>query len=106
MSKRQKLYMPKMDTEMERIWPDPSVHMHSEHSKHMRGKEAAAAMWERFLEVLPDDDPSAGWSFDTCAVVGNGGSLRLYEQGGYINKHDCVIRFNRGPTAGFERHVG
>ncbi|KAK3269065.1 hypothetical protein CYMTET_22469, partial [Cymbomonas tetramitiformis] len=46
MSKRQKLYMPKMDTEMERIWPDPSVHMHSEHSKHMRGKEAAAAMWE------------------------------------------------------------
>ena len=43
---------------------------------------------------------------DSCAVVGNGGGLLLAEYGPIIDAHDVVIRFNGGPTKGFERHVG
>jgi uncharacterized membrane protein YgcG len=41
-----------------------------------------------------------------CAVVGNGGSLGVYELGSEIDQADLVIRLNAGPTRGFERHVG
>ncbi|QDZ24799.1 sialyltransferase [Chloropicon primus] len=44
--------------------------------------------------------------FGTCAVVGNGGGTLLKEYGKYIDAHDTVIRFNGGPTVGFEKHVG
>lgn len=41
-----------------------------------------------------------------CAVVGNGGSLGVYELGAEIDQANLVIRLNAGPTRGFERHVG
>ena len=41
-----------------------------------------------------------------CAVVGNGGSLGVYELGAEIDEANVVIRLNAGPTRGFERHVG
>jgi len=42
----------------------------------------------------------------TCAVVGNGGGLLARELGATIDAHDVVIRFNGGPTVGFEKWVG
>eukprot|EP00192_Tetraselmis_astigmatica_P008120 CAMPEP_0117647828 /NCGR_PEP_ID=MMETSP0804-20121206/56_1 /TAXON_ID=1074897 /ORGANISM="Tetraselmis astigmatica, Strain CCMP880" /LENGTH=678 /DNA_ID=CAMNT_0005453343 /DNA_START=400 /DNA_END=2436 /DNA_ORIENTATION=- len=42
----------------------------------------------------------------SCAVVGNGGTLLLYNLGPEIDFHDMVIRLNSGPAGGFERHVG
>ena len=49
---------------------------------------------------------AGGGSALSCAVVGNGGSLLLYELGSTIDMHDVVIRLNAGPTNGFETHVG
>eukprot|EP00898_Chlorokybus_atmophyticus_P005324 jgi/Chlat1/5793/Chrsp387S05512 len=52
--------------------------------------------------------PSTEWrpAFNTCAIVGNSGSL-LYEQYGKdIDAHDAVFRFNQAPTLGYEVHVG
>jgi hypothetical protein len=43
----------------------------------------------------------------TCAVVGNGGvNMRDQNQGYGIDGADIVIRFNDGPTSGFEKYVG
>jgi len=42
----------------------------------------------------------------SCAVVGNGGGLKLKQQGGEIDAHNVVIRFNGGPVVGFEKYVG
>jgi len=43
----------------------------------------------------------------TCAVVGNGGvNLKDSNQGYGIDGADIVIRFNDGPTVGFEKYVG
>ena len=44
--------------------------------------------------------------YGTCAVVGNGGGSLLKEYGKHIDDHEIVIRFNGGPTVGFEKHVG
>eukprot|EP00240_Pyramimonas_obovata_P002289 CAMPEP_0118928146 /NCGR_PEP_ID=MMETSP1169-20130426/5470_1 /TAXON_ID=36882 /ORGANISM="Pyramimonas obovata, Strain CCMP722" /LENGTH=449 /DNA_ID=CAMNT_0006870061 /DNA_START=103 /DNA_END=1452 /DNA_ORIENTATION=- len=45
--------------------------------------------------------------YRTCAVVGNGGAL-LHDPrtGAAIDAHDAVLRFNDGPTQGFEQYVG
>ena len=42
----------------------------------------------------------------SVAIVGNAGKLLKKEQGDLIDNHDVVIRFNHGPTAGYEKHVG
>jgi len=39
-------------------------------------------------------------------VVGNGGSLLGRDMGDAIDSYDQVVRFNRCPTKGFEKHVG
>eukprot|EP00191_Tetraselmis_sp_GSL018_P022269 CAMPEP_0177626564 /NCGR_PEP_ID=MMETSP0419_2-20121207/30721_1 /TAXON_ID=582737 /ORGANISM="Tetraselmis sp., Strain GSL018" /LENGTH=589 /DNA_ID=CAMNT_0019127627 /DNA_START=106 /DNA_END=1873 /DNA_ORIENTATION=- len=57
-------------------------------------------------EAQPDDDRIAPLFFKTCAVVGSSGILRLFDHGKQIDKSDLIIRFNRAPTKGFERHVG
>lgn len=43
---------------------------------------------------------------NTWLQVGNGGGLKLKQQGGEIDAHNVVIRFNGGPVVGFEKYVG
>ena len=43
---------------------------------------------------------------DTCAVIGNSGSLLHTPLGEEIDNHTMVYRFNQAPTAGFERYTG
>lgn len=42
----------------------------------------------------------------SCATVSNSGAMLLHEYGAEIDGHDFVLRHNRGPTKGFEKHVG
>ncbi|GJP45229.1 hypothetical protein CLOM_g4646 [Closterium sp. NIES-68] len=56
--------------------------------------------------VLPLNDIYQTTVWDSCAVVGNSGSLLLREDGEEIDKHDMVMRFNTAPTKGYERQVG
>ena len=51
------------------------------------------------MKTLPERDALEELreqGFKTCAVVGNGGSLLLYEHGDIIDVHDAVFRFNDG----------
>ncbi len=62
----------------------------------------AKSQQERSASNLPDADITQRWG--SCAVVGNSGlSLFNDKQGEAIDRHDVVIRFNDGPTAGFEK---
>ncbi len=57
---------------------------------------------EKSVANLPAKDIEERWG--SCAVVGNSGlSLFNEKQGQAIDRHDVVIRFNDGPTAGFEK---
>ena len=56
------------------------------------------------VDTLPHSDLTV--TFDTCAVIGNGGVLVHNEYGEAIDKHDAVFRFNDGPTQTFEKLVG
>lgn len=59
---------------------------------------------QEILGALPQEDVS--WNFQTCAVVGNGGSTLGKGKGMDIDDHDAVIRTNYAPTEGFEDDVG
>ncbi|QDZ25536.1 sialyltransferase [Chloropicon primus] len=43
---------------------------------------------------------------DSCAVIGNSGSLLHNPHGEEIDNHTMVYRFNQAPTAGFEVYTG
>ncbi|XP_040575419.1 beta-galactoside alpha-2,6-sialyltransferase 2-like [Lepeophtheirus salmonis] len=45
-------------------------------------------------------------AYNSCAVVTNSGSLINSGHGTFIDSHDLIIRFNDGPTSGFEKDVG
>jgi len=58
--------------------------------------------------VLPDNMAviKDHYKWDSCAVVGNGGSLLQDQLGADIDKHDLVFRFNQVPVVGYENEVG
>ena len=49
---------------------------------------------------------SKKYQYESCALVGNGGSVLRKKVGKYINNHDVIVRFNMAPIGGFEQHVG
>ena len=49
---------------------------------------------------------SKKYQYESCALVGNGGSVLRKKFGKYINNHDVIVRFNMAPIGGFEQHVG
>ncbi|KFK43142.1 hypothetical protein AALP_AA1G085400 [Arabis alpina] len=44
--------------------------------------------------------------YSSCAVVGNSGTLLNSQYGGFIDKHEVVIRLNNAKTLRFEKRVG
>ncbi|CAL6407598.1 unnamed protein product [Bathycoccus prasinos] len=49
---------------------------------------------------------SKKYQYESCALVGNAGSVLRKKFGKYINNHDVIVRFNMAPIGGFEQHVG
>ncbi|KAK9814164.1 hypothetical protein WJX72_001483 [[Myrmecia] bisecta] len=68
--------------------------------------EVNITITDALRKALPATDMLRGSMFNTCAIVGNSGILLKYEFGAEIDAHDMVMRFNVGPTKGFEEHVG
>jgi hypothetical protein len=66
--------------------------------------ERNSTLMHKLVASLPDEHPPL--QCDTCALVSNAGSLLDAEHGAAIDANDCVWRMNRGPTQGFEKHVG
>jgi len=72
-----------------------------------RGWQRVARISKEFLQALPEaDEVRSRARWQSCAVVGNGGSLLLSAGGAAIDAHEAVIRFNGGITKGFEQYVG
>jgi len=46
------------------------------------------------------------YRWDSCAVVGNSGGLRLSKLGDAINSHSVVLRTNQAPCEGYHQYVG
>lgn len=91
------LYLPKTET-----WADAKVNRLIVNKNAPENKYHPARKMD--VESLPHSDLTV--TFDTCAVIGNGGVLVHNEYGEAIDRHDAVFRFNDGPTQTFEKLVG
>jgi hypothetical protein len=57
-------------------------------------KERRAVFLDDVAAHLPEQPPSLG-QHASCAVVGNGGMLKLFAHGEMIDQHDRVFRINQ-----------
>ena len=74
-----------------------------------RGWQRVARITKELLHEFPVVDTrfKGFQKYKTCAIVGNGGSLKLKKYGKYIDEAEAVIRFNGGPTTnGLSDYVG
>eukprot|EP00232_Nephroselmis_pyriformis_P007658 CAMPEP_0182881610 /NCGR_PEP_ID=MMETSP0034_2-20130328/17279_1 /TAXON_ID=156128 /ORGANISM="Nephroselmis pyriformis, Strain CCMP717" /LENGTH=270 /DNA_ID=CAMNT_0025014649 /DNA_START=143 /DNA_END=955 /DNA_ORIENTATION=- len=72
-----------------------------------RGYDKVWRVTQGWLDMLPEKDAIGKEKlWESCAVVGNGGSLLLQQKGDEIDRHEAVIRFNGGIVKGWEDHVG
>ena len=57
---------------------------------------------------LPDsfEEISRNYKFNSCAVVGSSGYMKLAQFGQAIDTHDIVVRLNQSPVKAFARWVG
>ena len=69
-------------------------------------EELTARTYGTLYQHVPASDPFIGVLHDTCALVGNSGSLMKHNYGDEIDEHNVVMRFNLAPTVGYEKHVG
>ncbi|XRA98242.1 beta-galactoside alpha-2,3-sialyltransferase 1 [Pycnococcus provasolii] len=112
------LYIPKIDNSRERVFPDPGVRLygkpyatnHELRRKWDLARRNTGVTWRRLLHSLPSSDELASYRPATCAVVGNGGTLKVHADEGYgfgaaIDAHECVIRFNFAPAGGVHARV-
>ena len=64
----------------------------------------------RFISALPMNDTlqeKMNHKYKTCVAVGNSGSLlRVKGLGSVIDAHELILRYNDGPTRGYEDYVG
>ena len=60
------------------------------------------------IPELPDsyDDITRNFKFNSCAVVGSSGYLKLAQFGQAIDTHDVVVRLNQSPVKAYARWVG
>jgi hypothetical protein len=69
--------------------------------------EDLGALTAEQRRLLPERDVLDTLHYKSCAVVGNGGLLLMYEHGDIIDAHDAVIRFNDATTKEpFAKHAG
>lgn len=68
------------------------------------GDQSVYHISNEMKELLPDSCPQ--FKFQTCAVVGNSGTLLFDTMGEEINAAEMVYRFNQAPTETFEAFVG
>ena len=75
---------------------------------HERVCKGEFAIHWRHVAYLPPDGFTVErtYRFRSCAVVGNGGGLRLMNLGRTIDSHDVVLRLNQAPTSAYRRFVG
>lgn len=60
------------------------------------------------IPLLPNsyEDIARNYKFNSCAVVGSSGYLKLAQFGQAIDTHDVVVRLNQSPVKAFARWVG
>ena len=69
--------------------------------------EDLGALTAEQRRLLPERDILDTLHYGSCAVVGNGGLLLMYEHGHIIDSHDAVIRFNDATTKPpYTKHAG
>mmetsp|Transcript_15582 Transcript_15582/g.21536 ORF Transcript_15582/g.21536 Transcript_15582/m.21536 type:complete len:400 (-) Transcript_15582:98-1297(-) len=62
----------------------------------------------RLLDAQTQGLPGMGTGkrYKSCALVGNGGSVRKWKFGEYIDRHEIVVRFNLAAVKGHSAYVG
>mmetsp|Transcript_3465 Transcript_3465/g.7573 ORF Transcript_3465/g.7573 Transcript_3465/m.7573 type:complete len:519 (-) Transcript_3465:77-1633(-) len=66
----------------------------------------ASWAWRQIFSNAYLKDRLGDVSGKSCAVVSSSGALKNHSFGEEIDAHDIVIRFNKAPTAGYEKFVG
>mmetsp|Transcript_40839 Transcript_40839/g.77988 ORF Transcript_40839/g.77988 Transcript_40839/m.77988 type:complete len:418 (+) Transcript_40839:431-1684(+) len=85
------------------VFPEPNdLFVSVQNHKRIRSRQPMQP--KLVTKLLPPESPHL--SYNTCAVVGNSGSLKRSAFGEYIDRHEAVLRLNQAPVASYEHIVG